>query len=54
MSVSGVTSFTVTRDQLIKAALEDLSVLEEGGEPSATATQKASFAINEDSAETVL
>lgn len=46
MSVSGVTSFTVTRDQLIKAALEDLSVLEEGGEPSATATQKASFAIN--------
>ena len=46
MSVSGVTSFQVTRDQIIKAALEDLSVLEEGTEPSANAIAKGSFALN--------
>jgi hypothetical protein len=38
--------FTVTRDDIIKAALQDLSVLEEGGTPSATTLSKASFSLN--------
>jgi hypothetical protein len=46
MSVSGTTSFTVTRDQIIEAALQDLSVLEEGAQPSSTALQKAAFTLN--------
>lgn len=46
MTTSGVTSFTVTRDQVIEAALRGLSVLEEGAQPTATATQNASFALN--------
>jgi hypothetical protein len=46
MSVSGTTTFTVTRDQIIEAALQDLSVLEEGAQPSATALQKAAFSLN--------
>ena len=46
MSVSGTTSFTVTRDQIIEAALQDLSVLEEGAQPTATALQKAAFTLN--------
>jgi len=46
MSTSGVTNLVVTRDQIINAALQDLSVLEEGATPSATAVSKASFALN--------
>lgn len=46
MSTSGVTNFQVTRDQIITAALQDLSVLEEGAEPSTTIIQKASFSLN--------
>lgn len=46
MPVSGVTSFTVTRDQVIEAAMRGLSVLEEGANPSATAIQNASFSLN--------
>jgi len=46
MSTSGVTSFTVTRDQVIQAALRGLSVLEEGAEPTSEATKNASFALN--------
>jgi len=46
MSTSGVTNFTVTRDQVIQAALRGLSVLEEGAEPTAAATSNASFALN--------
>ena len=46
MAVSGTTTFTVTRDQVIEAAMRGLSVLEEGATPSATSIQNASFAIN--------
>jgi len=46
MSTSGSTSFTVTRDQVIQAALRGLSVLEEGAEPTTEATKNASFALN--------
>ena len=46
MSTSGTTSFTVTRDQIIETALQDLSVLGEGQQPSSTALQKGSFALN--------
>ena len=46
MAVSGTTSFTVTRDQVIESAMRGLSVLEEGATPSATAIQNASFALN--------
>jgi hypothetical protein len=46
MAVTGTTTFTVTRNQIIEAALRGLSVLEEGGQPSATAVENASFALN--------
>lgn len=46
MATSGTTTFTVTRDQIIEAALQDLSVLEEGAQPSASAVQKAAFTLN--------
>lgn len=46
MAVSNSTSFTVTRDQIIEAALQDLSVLEEGAQPSSAALVKGSFALN--------
>lgn len=46
MSTSGVTNLVVTRDQIIYAALQDLSVLEEGATPSSTAVTKAAFALN--------
>lgn len=46
MSVSGTTSFTVTRDSIIEASMRGLSVLEEGGQPSATAVQNASMSLN--------
>ena len=46
MSVSGTTSFTVTRDQVIEAAMRGLSVLEEGAQPSATSVINASMSLN--------
>ena len=46
MAVSGTTTFTVTRDQIIEAALRSLAVLEEGAQPSATALENASFSLN--------
>ena len=46
MAVSGTTTFTVTRDQVIEAAMRGLSVLEEGGQPSATSVQNASLSLN--------
>jgi hypothetical protein len=46
MAVTGTTTFTVTRNQIIEAALRGLSVLEEGGQPSAAALENGSFALN--------
>jgi hypothetical protein len=46
MAVSGTTTFTVTRNQVIEAALRGLSVLEEGAQPSATALENAGFSLN--------
>lgn len=46
MAVSGTTSFTVTRDQVIEAAMRGLSVLEEGAQPSATSVINASMSLN--------
>ena len=46
MATSGTTTFTVTRDQIIEAALRSLSVLEEGAQPSATTLENSSFSLN--------
>jgi hypothetical protein len=46
MAVSGTTTFTVTRDQIIESALRSLAVLEEGAQPSATTLENASFSLN--------
>jgi hypothetical protein len=46
MAVSGTTTFTVTRDQIIEAALRSLAVLEEGAQPSATTIENSSFSLN--------
>jgi len=46
MAVSGTTTFTVTRDQIIESALRSLAVLEEGAQPSATTIQNSSFSLN--------
>jgi hypothetical protein len=46
MAVSGTTTFTVTRDEIISAALRSLAVLEEGAQPSATTLENASFSLN--------
>ena len=46
MATSGTTTFTVTRDQIIEAALRSLAVLEEGAQPSATTLENASFSLN--------
>ena len=46
MATSGTTTFTVTRDQIIEAALRSLAVLEEGAQPSATSIENASFSLN--------
>ena len=46
MAVSGTTTFTVTRDQIIESALRSLAVLEEGAQPSATTIENSSFSLN--------
>lgn len=46
MAVTGISNLVVTRDQIISASLRGLSVLEEGAQPSSTALQNASFALN--------
>ena len=46
MAVTGISNWVVTRNQVIEAALRGLSVLEEGAQPSATALENASFALN--------
>jgi hypothetical protein len=46
MAVSGTTTFTVTRDQIIESSLRSLAVLEEGAQPSATSLENASFSLN--------
>ena len=46
MSVSGTTSFVVTRDDVIQAAMRKLSVLEEGSTPTAQSVTNFSFALN--------
>jgi hypothetical protein len=46
MATSGTTTFTVTRDQIIEAALRSLAVLEEGAQPSATTIENSSFSLN--------
>jgi hypothetical protein len=46
MATSGTTTFTVTRDQIIEAALRSLAVLEEGATPGPNALETASFSLN--------
>jgi len=46
MATSGTTTFTVTRDQIIEAALRSLAVLEEGATPGPNALENASFSLN--------
>jgi len=46
MAVTGTSTFTVTRNQIIEAALRGLAVLEEGAQPTATALENGSFALN--------
>lgn len=46
MATSGTTTFTVTRDQIIEAALRSLAVLEEGAQPGPNALENASFSLN--------
>lgn len=46
MSVSGTTTFSVTRNEIIAASLRLLGVLEEGAVPSATAIENASLVLN--------
>jgi len=46
MATSGTTTFTVTRDQIIEAALRSLAVLEEGATPGPNALENASFTLN--------
>lgn len=46
MAVSGTTTFTVTRDDIIKAALRGLAVLEEGATPTTDAVTNAAMSLN--------
>jgi hypothetical protein len=46
MAVSGTTSFTVTRDDIIQAAMRKLSVLEEGATPTAASVTSYAFMLN--------
>ncbi len=46
MSVSGTTTFSVTRNDIIAASLRLLGVLEEGAVPNATAIENASLVLN--------
>lgn len=46
MPTSGSYSFTVTRNDIITAALQDLQIIGEGDSPSAYDLQKCTFALN--------
>lgn len=46
MAVSGTTNFTVSRDDVIKAAMRGLSVLEESASPTADSITNASMSLN--------
>ena len=46
MAVSGTTTFTVTRDDIIQAAMKKLAVLEEGATPTAASVSSYAFMLN--------
>lgn len=46
MALSGSTNFPVTRDDLIKAAMQHISALGDGDTPNATQLSEASFLLN--------
>lgn len=46
MATSGTTTFSITRDDIIKRALRMLGVLSQGQTPSATQYTESSFALN--------
>ena len=46
MAVSGTTTFTVTRDDIIQASMRKLAILEEGATPTAASVTSFAFMLN--------